>query len=161
MTAITTAKLPVWADFPDLEIYMDQLVNLGNRYLSDLTTNLITPAMVNSYVKKGLISRPVKKKYQQQHLAELLMVSLFKTVYSLDMVNQLILLIFDQDESQAAYEQFATLFNEELQLIVTKKPADQVLTSDNSLTKVERYSIRAVIYQLLGQQEILKQIADC
>ena len=158
MTEITTAKLPNWDDFPDLEIYMDQLVNLGNRYLADLTTNLITPAMVNSYVKKGLISRPVKKKYQQQHLAELLMVSLFKTVYSLDVVNQLLLLIFDENNAQAAYEQFAALFNAELALTITRQSSDEILPAENKLTKVERFSIRAVIYQLLGQQEIQKQV---
>ncbi|GKS80829.1 hypothetical protein LPAF129_05140 [Ligilactobacillus pabuli] len=158
MTEITTAKLPNWDDFPDLEIYMDQLVNLGNRYLADLTTNLITPAMVNSYVKKGLISRPVKKKYQQQHLAELLMISLFKTVYSLDVVNQLLLLIFDENNAQAAYEQFAALFNAELALIITRQSSDKILPAENKLTKVERFSIRAVIYQLLGQQEIQKQV---
>ena len=27
--------LPMWEEFPDFQVYMDQLVSLGNRYLKD------------------------------------------------------------------------------------------------------------------------------
>ena len=51
-------NLPTWEEFPDFELYMDQLVSLGNRYLDNLTDSPITSSMVNSYVKKGLMARP-------------------------------------------------------------------------------------------------------
>lgn len=158
-TPLSDFKLPQWTDLPDLEIYMDQLVSLGNRYLTEFAENMITPAMVNSYVKKELISRPVKKKYNQRHIAELLMVSLFKSVYSLDVTKQVIHLIFNQSEAETAYAHFATLFNSNLQAIDGKdSPAlNQILQDETGLNKIEEFTIRAVIYQLLGQQEILHQ----
>ena len=63
MESTEKLELPYWQEFPDIDLYMDQLVSLGNRYLSELSTNAITPSMVNSYVTKGLISRAIKKKY--------------------------------------------------------------------------------------------------
>lgn len=53
--------LPMWEEFPDFQVYMDQLVSLGNRYLKDLSDSELTPSMINSYVKKGLMQRPEKK----------------------------------------------------------------------------------------------------
>ncbi|OQR23984.1 hypothetical protein B6U38_02105 [Ligilactobacillus salivarius] len=46
--------LPMWEEFPDFQVYMDQLVSLGNRYLKDLSDSELTPSMINSYVKKRI-----------------------------------------------------------------------------------------------------------
>ena len=83
LDSFANKRLPYWEDFPDFELYMDQLVNLGNRYLTGFLGAPLTPSMINSYVKKGLMSRPVKKKYNATHLAELLVISLLKSVYPL------------------------------------------------------------------------------
>lgn len=157
----TTKKLelPLWDNFPDIDLYMDQLVSLSNRYLTELSANQVTPSMVNSYVKKGLITRPVKKKYQRQHLAELIMVSLFKSIYSLDVVKQVIRKIFDNEDAQSAYDTFADLFNYDLRLLDGQDIPDvtKVANTEPLLKKIEEYTIRASIYQMLGQREILKQ----
>ncbi len=152
-------QLPHWDDFPDIDIYMDQLVNLGNRYLHMLTANDITPSMVNSYVKKGLIKHPTKKKYQRQHIAELIMVSLFKSVYSLDLVKQVIEHILVTEDVQSAYDNFSDLFNYDLRLIDGKSITDvkKVASTKQPLNKIEEYTIRATIYQMLGQMEIKKE----
>ena len=158
MESTEKLELPYWQEFPDIDLYMDQLVSLGNRYLSELSTNAITPSMVNSYVKKGLISRPIKKKYQRRHLAELIIVSLFKSVYSLEIVKQIILQIFKTSNTQAAYDYFANLFNYDLRLIDGQSILDvkEVAQTEPVLNKVEEYTIRASIYQMLGQKEIAK-----
>ena len=47
-------KLPHWEDLPEIDLYMDQVIALMEKYLSDLTTQedskLITPSMINIYV---------------------------------------------------------------------------------------------------------------
>lgn len=156
---IKNLELPSWEDFPDIDLYMDQLVSLGNRYLIELSTNQITASMVNSYVKKGLITRPVKKKYQRQHIAELLMVSLFKAVYSLESVKQVIQQIFAEESAQSAYNNFAALFNYDLRLINGENIPDvtKVANTEPVINKIEEYTIRASIYQMLGQKEIALQ----
>ena len=39
LDSFANKRLPYWEDFPDFELYMDQLVNLGNRYRSEEHTS--------------------------------------------------------------------------------------------------------------------------
>ena len=71
LDSFANKRLPYWEDFPDFELYMDQLVNLGNRYLTGFLGAPLTPSMINSYVKKGLMSRPVEKKIQCNSLSRI------------------------------------------------------------------------------------------
>ncbi len=74
-------KLPRWEDFPDIEIYMDQLVVLMNRYLSlpdGGEGRGITASMINNYVKMRIMPSPVRKKYGRSHLAYLVIICLLK-----------------------------------------------------------------------------------
>lgn len=161
MEAKTNLSLPYWNDFPDIDLYMDQLINLVNRYLKGFLPNPLTPSMVNSYVKKGLLQRPEKKKYQRQHLAELMIISLFKSVYSLELVKQVVQLVFEQAKPQTDYDNFAILFNQELNLIINQ---NNTAVSRNESTapvlhQIEDYTIRAAIYQMLGQRAIQAEIS--
>ena len=79
--------LPKWEEFPDFELYMEQLVSLGNRYLACFSETPLTSSMINSYVKKGLMSRPEKKRYRAEHIAELIVISLLKTTYPLETIR--------------------------------------------------------------------------
>ena len=143
-------SLPLWEEFPDLELYMDQLVSLGNRYLNGLLETKITASMVNSYVKKGLMSRPQKKKYNAQHLAELLVISLLKSVYSLDTVKSYNAELLHEFSPKESYNGFANLFNETLKSIAnSQRPPTPNTRSLNTLTKY--LIINAVIYKLLGE----------
>lgn len=134
-STISLPSLPLWQEFPELELYMDQIVSLGNRYLSGLTQTTITPAMVNSYVKKGLISRPIKKRYTCAQLGQLLLVSLFKSVYSLDIVEKLLPPVLDQ----ITYDEIATKFN-------TILTCQQVTPLNSDLTTL---ALQTVIFKCL------------
>ena len=61
---IENVHLPRWHELPDIELYMDQVITLIEKYLSPLITlekhTLLTSSMVNNYVKHGLIPAPVK-----------------------------------------------------------------------------------------------------
>ena len=55
--------LPRWEDFPDLELYMDQMTAHINRYLAfQNDERTVTASMINNYVKAKLIPRPVRKR---------------------------------------------------------------------------------------------------
>jgi hypothetical protein len=76
---------PTWDALPDLGLYMDQVVTFLERQLSPLhpagvKDKIITPAMINNYVKMQVIPRPVNKKYERGHLAALLMLCLLKVI---------------------------------------------------------------------------------
>ena len=55
-------SLPKWEELPDIDLYMDQVIALMNRYLDNRTKDkMITPSMVNNYVKMKVMPAPVKK----------------------------------------------------------------------------------------------------
>ncbi len=81
-------RLPEWDDLPQIELYLDQLIALVTRYIGFLVYDpaedkLLTPSMVNNYVKLHLIPPPVRKKYGRKHIALLLMICTFKQSVSM------------------------------------------------------------------------------
>ena len=81
-------RLPEWEDLPQIDLYLDQVIALVNQYLGffvyDPTEEkLLTPSMVNNYVKLRLIPAPIRKKYGRKHIALLLMVCAFKQSVSM------------------------------------------------------------------------------
>jgi len=72
-----------WDDLPDLGLYMDQVLSYMPRQLIDLgETETLTSAMVNNYIKDGLLPRAEGKKYSRTHLAYLTAICAMKQVIS-------------------------------------------------------------------------------
>ena len=60
---VASQRLPRWAELPDLELYMDQVLSLVERYLGSypgFDGKGLTASMVNNYVKLGVMPAPVK-----------------------------------------------------------------------------------------------------
>ncbi len=91
---ITSYHLPRWAELPDINLYMDQVVILIEKQLGVFLykegERIITPAMINNYVKLGMIPPPVKKRYCRTHLAYLIMICLLKQVLTISGIKDLI-----------------------------------------------------------------------
>ena len=46
-------SLPTWNELPDIEVYMDQVITLINKYIGGFAPDgdtLLTPSMINNYV---------------------------------------------------------------------------------------------------------------
>ena len=91
---ITNFHMPRWNEFPDLDIYLDQLVtyieNYLNPYIGSEGNPVITKTMINNYVKQHVIPAPVKKKYSKEHIAYLFVICTLKQVYSISNISNLI-----------------------------------------------------------------------
>lgn len=90
---IANHSLPKWDDLPELELYMDQVIALMEKYLADIATpdsKLITPSMINNYVKLGIIPAPLKKKYSREHLAYLIIICSLKQVMPISNIKAMI-----------------------------------------------------------------------
>lgn len=86
------APIP-WELIPDFGLYMDQVVTFVERQCKTLFMEgerVFTPAMVNNYVKFGLVSRPVDKKYGREQLAQLMMICVLKQSASADGMKALL-----------------------------------------------------------------------
>lgn len=86
-------NLPDWESLPDLDLYMDQVITYLEKELSPLTVEehekLITPFMINNYVKAKLIPNPIKKKYSKEHLGFILGICSVKQVLSISDISKL------------------------------------------------------------------------
>ena len=51
--------------------------------------------MINNYVKHGILTSPINKKYNKTHLARLIVICILKQVYSISDINSLITLALD------------------------------------------------------------------
>ena len=85
--------LPRWEELPDIELYMDQVITLMNKYMeffAQTGESTLTPSMINNYVKHGIIPCPVKKKYSRVHLARLVIICVMKPVLPISSIGGLI-----------------------------------------------------------------------
>ncbi|GAA2967893.1 DUF1836 domain-containing protein [Lentilactobacillus parakefiri] len=98
--------LPLWADLPKFELYMDQLVALVNETLGPIGIDKVTPAMINNYVKNKAIMAPVKRKYQTMQVADLILISLLKPAFSLETIRHGIDQVTANIYPQQAYDTF-------------------------------------------------------
>lgn len=70
-----------WEDLPDIALYMDQLISYMPRQLIHFDEgSTLTSAMVNNYIKDGLMPRAEGKRYARPHLAYLTAICALKQV---------------------------------------------------------------------------------
>ena len=72
-----------WEELPDLALYMDQIISYMPRQLIHFDEGeALTSAMVNNYIKDGLVPRAEGKRYGPVHLGYLTAVCALKKVLS-------------------------------------------------------------------------------
>ena len=87
--------MPEWDELPKIDFYLDQVIALVNQYLGFFVYDpeeekLLTPSMVNNYVKLRLIPAPVRKKYGRRHIALLLMICTLKQSVSMAAMSEML-----------------------------------------------------------------------
>jgi DNA-binding transcriptional MerR regulator len=104
---ISRYHTPAWDELPDLGLYMDQVITYLERHTALFSAEedkLITPAMINNYVKSEIVPRPNQKKYSREHLAFLLVITTLKQILPIPDISRIL-------ESQALESNLAELFN--------------------------------------------------
>lgn len=85
-------QLPKWEDFPEFELYMDQMIILLNNYLAigdGGEEKQVTASMINNYVKMRIMPPPVKKKYNRTHLAYLVVICSLKDALGISAIQKM------------------------------------------------------------------------
>lgn len=84
------------SDIPNIDIYMDQLLTFfDNSYAflrRDGKNPILTKAMINNYVKSGIMNKPIKKKYNKKQIKKLIMIYHLKQILAINDIQKL----FDQ-----------------------------------------------------------------
>ncbi len=153
---IASLRLPRYAEIPHIELYMDQLVGYLQETLRPLyqpDDKIITPSMVNNYVKQGVIAPPRAKKYTREQVAQLIVIGILKHTFSIGEINHLIEQQITSFETDVAYDYFCTaLENACRALFAPTSAAPATLTSGSEPGDFERdlviASSAAVAYTL-------------
>ena len=123
---IQSLHIPRWEELPSIDLYLDQVVTLIDKFLLPYLGNeddsiLITKTMINNYVKQGIIKPPEKKKYNKEHIACLFVICSLKTVYSISNISDLIDVGINKFKIDSSYNKFCTLFEYALKSIFKNK----------------------------------------
>lgn len=133
-----------WEEFPDILLYMDQVISLMEDQVYFKKSQLaITPSMVNNYVKAGLLARAEKKKYTRSHLARLSMIGVIKQVFSLKEMESLFSHIGCEREDYENYWQI---------LDRTRKDVLQELEDISREELILHLIMKSYIYKVLAQE---------
>lgn len=123
---IATISLPRYAEIPRIELYMDQLVGYLNEVLAPLEPlddKAITPSMVNNYVKKGMLNPPRAKKYNRDHIAQLIVVGILKQTLSIAEISRLIEQQVASFDTSVAYDYFCDTFEAACHALFSPAPS--------------------------------------
>lgn len=122
---------PRWDELPAVPLYMDQVVIVVKNALSlfgDENDAIVTPAMINNYVKQRLIEPAQKKKYGRHQIARLVVVNFFKKVFSMQEILAVINTTADTYGIEIAYNMFCEELEKYLVAIFANNASSLPLT---------------------------------
>lgn len=159
---IVKHKLPYWNELPELDLYVDQVITLMDKYLSfhktDEESPVVTHAMINNYVKHGMMPAPVKKKYSREHVAYLIIICSLKQALPISDIKELIEARVKRTSIEETLNFFSELYDKTFNTILaigkkfsTKTASDDEVFGDAALFLAMGSS---------GSRYIAKQIVD-
>ncbi len=135
-------RLPRYSELPNMGLYLEQVTKYINGFLNTLGCPEITPSMISNYVKKGVISAPVKKQYNAEQIAYLLFVSFAKSVLSLENIMQMVIMQRAIYDVETAYNYFCSELENMLRYIADLQDTVKNIGTTNT---EEKTMFRSVI----------------
>jgi len=125
-------KFPDYNGFPDIELYMDQVLDFLSRSKTSLRDDdRLSSAMVNNYIKADILPRARGKKYSREHLVYLSVILRLKQVLSVKDTGYLI----KADKLNKSDEEFFESFRSVLENCA-KEISDKALNSEEKLPEI-------------------------
>lgn len=100
--------LPRFDELPDVGYYLEQTVTYINQCIAPLGCAPITSSMISNYVKQSVISGPVKKQYNRDQVAYLIVTAIMKNVLSIEHISKLFCMQKGVYTVQVAYDYFCS-----------------------------------------------------
>lgn len=170
-------------EFPNIELYMDQVTTFMNTHLSSAKIKaddqILTKTMINNYAKNNLLPPPVKKKYSKEHMIVLVFIYYFKNILSIneiqDMLNPLTDRFFDEKSNpgkismEDVYEEVFATIKGQLNTInadISKKlEAEQMHFTDVKNKKdrdfLQKFSLICMLaFDVFLKKQIMQSLID-
>lgn len=98
-----------WEQIPDFGIYNEQLLYIINNQ-PYLLEDPISSSMVNNYVKKKYLEKPIKKKYYRKQVALLILINIFKGVLNMEDLKYALDILTKKYGLEDTYKNFQNSF---------------------------------------------------
>ena len=150
--------LPRFNELPRVPLYKDQVITYLEDVAKSINVNtdekILTPTMLNNYVKQKVVSPPKDKKYNEKHLAYLIVVCVLKQVFSLQEICSLINVQIESCPIDTAYDYFCTEAAIEA-VFITRDFSYPSSASINTLeSEMVRSTVMAVAHKLYIQMQL-------
>lgn len=137
-------------DIPKIPLYMDQVTGYLDELFEDVKVSsddkILTRTMINNYVKATLIDNPIKKKYQQDQMMQLMMIYILKGT---SQIHEIDTLFKGFDDTTALYDQFKSYYNESIQELDKEIKASSDETYDQIMKLLIMSSIQKRYAEML------------
>ena len=161
---INEFHMPRWNELPNVDLYLDQVVNLINSTLSPYiflnndkkkeNIQVLTKTMINNYVKNNLIEAPEKKLYSKIQLAKLFVICILKQVYSMQDIKILINIALEKTTAEEKYDTFCNLFEKAL---VCTFNQEEFIDKNNDNSNLLRYVLLSCSYKIYVQNITMRE----
>ena len=142
-------------EMPELDLYMDQVIQLFENKLSSLKRNdeekILTKTMINNYVKHNIINPPVNKKYNKEHMAYLFVIFILKQIYSIDEIKKMLDLAIKTSPIDQSYNRFCSELEKAIKMTFT----GENYINNNRLSK-EQYLLRNAVQSFANKLYVQK-----
>ncbi len=154
---------PRWDELPNMDLYMDQVVTFLNTsleiFIQPHQGKPITSTMINNYVKNGIVTAPIKKRYTKRHVAYLIVVCILKSVYSMEEISNLISVQIEKYPQDRAYDYFCAELETCLSAVFSHKKVRHISSEDEGSLTVDliRNTIQSVVYLSYVKERLHKR----
>ena len=154
--------LPRFNELPRVPLYKDQVITYLEEVAKSVNISkdekILTPTMLNNYVKQKVVSPPKDKKYNEKHLAYLIVVCVLKQVFSLQEICNLINVQIESFPIDTAYDYFCTEVEKAIEAVFVTR--DFSYPSSASETSLESEMVRSTVMAVAHKLYIQKQLMD-
>lgn len=155
--------LPSWDELPEFDLYMDQVIEIVNKYFSNLKIfysdgNEITRPMINNYVKLNLMPAPLKKKYSRIHLVYIIVICTLKQCLNMNTIQKLLPTDITEEEVKGIYTLFVK--NQKTSFSFVSKQADKIASPIVSVDNTDPLRINDLIMQIAFSANIYKCLTE-
>ncbi len=157
-------------DIPDLDLYMDQVIQLFEGKLSTLKRNdddkVLTKTMINNYAKAKLLMSIKNKKYSKEHLILMSLIYDFKGILSISDIKTILDSIVQKYEKGESYDlrnlyekylevnrEDSTVFKEFFEKEVSKIKNEEIQYEDKFLL-ISSMILMSNMYRRIGEKLI-------
>jgi len=146
---LNNKEFPDYGNLPEFDLYMKQLIPYLERefkvFENSSLDKTITSSMINNYVKSEVITAPINKTYNKEHLVQILEACSLKKVLSLDEIKQILDIEFKDVNKSISYTDFKDATSTEIKEAVAITKSELKDISDNDVDSLTNLALKMAI----------------